>query len=900
MGERRIKETSGSKESRREFLVGIARATAVAGLASGPPVVPAFCAVSGRGDDAYFMATHLVAGASPIPEPYQPLHGGQFSGPAVSLSPDPLVRYRWQHTQADNTLQYYILRPIAAFTAEAGAFNGIQSERGKACDITVKGTGAIRFDFGTESAAWMEFDSSDLTGHVEMGVSEFTAPANENCIAAPERIGNTYRLKLNPQFYEGVRFGWIYIRSFSGKPWHISAVRLVCQIKPINYNGSFSCSDPMLTRIWYAGAYTVKLNLLQSYFGAILMDRGDRISWTGDAHIAQSASMVAFGTWEFVKKNLAVTANNDNHIASYALYWVLSLFDYYRYTGDRATLLEYIPNVRAKLSQAQAMFEKPKIGFYGWDDRLGGFIDNGNHESREAYRMLFIETCRRFAWVLGTLGRNDLQDQYRHATQQHAAQIQAKAGWAHGVGIFAASDAINAGVPTAAQEQLLYQRDFTNPVERISLSPFNEYFIIEAMGKMNWTDQALQTVLEDWGGQIEYGGTTFFECYWPSWNAVIPRNGPLPACLAGATSLCHPWSAGCTTWLTEYVAGITPTAPGFSRVDITPHLGRLLTRVAADAPTPHGSIHASFDVNRGVAEIITPAGVEARIGIPKVERRIETIRVNGQLVWDGREHSAAGMPGATDGGDWIYLTGIQPGRYTFEISYRGRTPRYVPQPLTYPVKASGQDAKTRGNWGGVYGRDGYVLFDYDGDGKAKQSLPDYVESVTLSGGRYVQWPASGADPRALAPDRSNKGPRIASAYYSPPISQKSWKANIYNVSSAPGSWAYMVATMVVDIRLKEPRSYRLALYAVDFDRMGRRESVDILSLPSLVLAAPVQAFSKFEQGKYLILECRGSVRLRINGIRGPNAVVSGVFFDPAGTEPANEATNHRQFSLHEV
>jgi alpha-L-rhamnosidase len=878
---KQFNRSRADKKSRREFLIDIGKVVAAAGFAGAAPT--AFCGEPAGDDDPYFAATHLLAGSSPIPEPYKPLHGGQFSGPAISLSPDPLVRFRWQQTNPDDTLQYYILRPIAVSTPNPHAFQGLESARGSACHIRVSGTGAIQFDFGTESAAWMEFDSSDLSGHVEMGVSEFNAPANENCIAAPERIGNTFRLKLNPQFYEGVRFGWIYVRSFSGKPWHISAVRLVCQIKPTNYDGSFSCSDPMLTRIWYTGAYTVKLNLLQSYLGAILMDRGDRISWTGDAHIAQAASMVAFGNWSFVKKNLAVTAHNDNSIASYALYWVLSLVDYYRYVGDKATLAPYIPNIQAKLAKAEAMFEKPKIVFYGWDDRLGGFIQNGNHESREAYRMLFIETCRQFAWAMGTLGRNDLQDRYRRTADRHSALVQAKADWARHAGIFAASDAINAGVPTAAQEQLLYRRDFTNPVERISLSPFNEYFVVKAMGKMNWTDQALQTVLEDWGGQIEYGGTTFFECYWPSWNAVISRNGPLPACLAGATSLCHPWSAGSTTWLTEYVAGITPTAPGFSMVDITPHLGRLLTHVTADAPTPHGTIHASFDVKRGAAEVATPTGVVARIGIPKVEREIETIHANGQLVWDGSGHSVAGISSVRNGAGFIYLAGVQPGRYTFEISYRGRTPAYIPQRLKYSVKVIGQDAKTSGNWGGVYGRDGYALFDYEGSGKSKESLPHYVESVALSGGRYVQWPSNGEDPRALAPDRTNKGQRVASAYYSPPISQKAWKANIYNASSAPGSWAYMVATMIVDIRLREQRNYRLALYAVDFDRTGRRQSVDVLSLPSLVLAAPVQVFSTFEEGKYLILECHGSVRLRINGIRGPNAVVSGVFFDPPET-----------------
>ncbi|HTV53447.1 MAG TPA: alpha-L-rhamnosidase C-terminal domain-containing protein, partial [Terriglobia bacterium] len=783
----------------------------------------------------------------------------------------------------------YMLRPVAVSSPTHGAFQGLQSARGGECDISVNGTGAILFDFGTESAAWMEFDSSDLSGNVEMGVSEFNVPANENCIAAPERIGITCRLKLNPQYYEGVRFGWIYVRSFSGKPWRISAVRLVCQIKPTNYDGSFFCSDPMLARIWYTGAYTVKLNLLRNYFGAILMERGDRISWTGDAHIAQSASMVAFGNWGFVKKNLAATAHNDNDIASYALYWVLSLVDYYRYTGDTATLASYIENVQAKLANAEAMFDSPKIVFYGWDDRLGGFIKSPNFETSEAYRMLFIETCRQFAWAVGTSGRHELREQYLRVAHQRAAWIQARPDWSHEAGIFASSDAINAGVPAAARERLRYRRDFTNPVERISFSPFNEYFIIKAMGKMNWTDQALETVLEDWGGQIEYGGTTFFECYWPSWNAVIRKNGPIPSCIAGPTSLCHPWSAGSTTWLTEYVAGITPTSPGFTTVDITPHLGRLLTHVTADAPTPRGTIHASFDVKRGAAEVVTPPGVVARVGIPKIEREIEMIRANGQLVWDGSGHTVAGISGVRNTADFIYFTGVESGRYAFQISYRGHTPAYVRQPLRYQVKEIRQDAATRGNWGGVYGRDGYSLFGYDGNGKAKESLPNYVESVTLSGGRYVHWVTNGGDPRALAPDRSNKRQRIASAYYSRPLSWKAWKADLYPTSSP--SWDWGPATMVVDIHLTHAHNYRLAMYAVDFDGKGRWESVDILRLPSLVLAAPVQAIADFREGKYLIFEFHDSVRLRINGICGPDAVVSGVFFDPAGSDPAQGAAS---------
>ncbi|HEV2329601.1 MAG TPA: alpha-L-rhamnosidase C-terminal domain-containing protein [Verrucomicrobiae bacterium] len=804
--------------------------------------------------------------------PYQSLHDGAFAGPAVPLSPDPLVRYCWRDPRASDDLQYYLLRPVKVSTDEPRAFAGLKSACGHRCNITVRGTGSIQFDFGVESAAWLEFDSPDMPGGVDMGVSEFTAPAWEHCIAAPTFTGgHTYCLKLKGRFdYNGVRFGWIYVRSFDGRPWHITNVRLVCQIKPTNYKGSFSCSDPMLTKIWYTGAYTVKLNLLQKLIGAILMDRGDRVPWTGDDHIAQGAALAAFGDWGDVAQDLDVTANNYQRIPSYALYWVLSLVDYYDYTGDRALLMQYIPNVQGKLSQAEAWFHDPKPNFYGWDDRLGsGFMDSGCDEACETYRMLFIETCRQFAQTMGTIGRDDLQKQYSQMADDYTQKIQDQPNWVNSATIFSAADAINASVPTTAQEDTLYRRVFANPVERISFSSFNEFFILKAMGQMGWTDPALQTTLEDWGGQINYGATTFLECYWPSWNAIIPQNGPVPSNQAGVTSLCHPWSAGCTTWLTRYVAGITPTGPGFATVDITPHLGRLLTRVAADAPTPHGNIHWSFDARRGRAELVIPDGVTARIGIPALERTINAIRINGRIAWDGSYHAVPAIAGASQQGDRVYFTGVGPGRYALSIRYSGSTPAYAPQPLVYPdsVNAHAQDVTTRGNWGGVYGKDGFLLFGYDLDKTNLEQLPSYVQSVTIKprAATVTQWAHDVNDPRALASNSHNEETRNA--------------ATLYNRN-----------TVLVDIRLKEPHRFRLAAYAVDFDREGRQEAVDVYNLPGLTLAAPTQAVREYQDGKYVIFDCRDSVRLRFDTIRGSNAVVSGIFFDPDSAQQATRPT----------
>jgi len=359
-------------------------------------------------------------GTSPIKEPYPYIHSDNFSGNPVPESPDPLVRYKWSNPKSTDGLEIYTLEPVKVTTDNPSTFSNLNSLTSDSPSVTVTGTGSIMFDFGVESAAWLEFDSPDLadSDSVEMSISEYNEPAVVNAGAqnpvktlTPVKYGNTYRLELNKELYEGVRFGWIHVRKFS-KPWHITGIRLVCQIKPTNYNGSFSCSDSLLTRIWYTGAYTVKLNLEKDYFGAILMERSDRFSWTGDAYPSQAASMVAFGNYSFVKKNLGNTSKQDNGIASYSLYWVLSLIDYYNYTGDTATLGNYIANASAKLDSAYSHYEtNSKLGFYGWDERLGAGFENPNcKEAENAYKMLSIRVWRKFATAMKEYGRTDLYE----------------------------------------------------------------------------------------------------------------------------------------------------------------------------------------------------------------------------------------------------------------------------------------------------------------------------------------------------------------------------------------------------------------------------------------------------------------------------------------------------------
>ena len=817
-------------------------------------------------------------GTSVAKQPYPVLNGGAFDGPAVKESPDPLIGYHWKNPKAGDGLQVYTLRPVAAVAEAPASFKNLDSATGAKPDIAVEGTGSIRFDFGVESAAWLEFDSPDLAGKIEMSISEYNEPAKVNSGPAhpdksgvPVKYGNTYRLELNHELYEGVRFGWIHVRSFAA-PWHITGVRLVCQAKPTNYRGGFACSDPMLTRIWYAGAYGVKLNLTKDYFGAILMDRGDRISWTGDAHPSQAAALVAFGNFDFIKKNIDNTSGQNNGIRSYSLYWVLSLIDYYNYTGDAATLEKYIANVCGKLDDAFSVYEKnPGLGFYGWDERLGaGFEHDSCQESQQAYRMLSIRASKAFAEAMEKCGRTKLRDKYNGYANGRMAELRRNAAWYQGFGLHANADAVTTGLLSDAEKRAVFEQSFADRVNRVSFSPFNQYFVIQAFALLNKYDDALSSIKDLWGGQLTYGGTTFFEVFRPSWCSVLGINDALPNNQCGYTSLCHPWGGGVTKWLSEEVLGIRPTSPGFKTFDVTPHLGRTLTRVSGRTPTPRGEISASFDVATGACMVSVPTGTVGRLGIPKVEKTIERIMVNGKCVWDAAFHPVPGIGGASQDSDFVYFTDLQPGEHAFAVAYRGVTPPYVEPPEIFPARLVGEDAKTSGNWGGVYGKEGYVLCNYNGNGADKLRLPAYVSSVNYymknSGGKpnAVVWASGTDDARALAPDPENGKTRTAAGLFT-------------------GDPVACEQAFTVTINVNGRHDYSVALYFADWDDKGRRLAVDMFDESTLCLIAPTKIVNDFRGGKYLVYSYDKSARFRIYHVRGDNAVLSGIFFDAGGS-----------------
>jgi hypothetical protein len=246
---------------------------------------------------------------------------------------------------------------------------------------------------------------------------------------------------------------------------------------------------------------------------------------------------------------------------------------------------------------------------------------------------------------------------------------------------------------------------------------------------------------------------------------------------------------------------------------------------------------------------------------------IHKVLLNGRLLWDGEFHKLDGVGGVAVNGNFLYLSDVQPGHYKFSASYGSETSLFTQKPLIYPMGSAREDAGTSGDWGGIYGREGYALFDYDGVKKDRRELPAYVVSVQPSsrkngGCLHAQSSASTEDRRAPAPSRMNERTRhVGQLYTGDPIACQQ--------------------TMTVDVEVIEDKKYNAALYFLDWDRLGRRQAVEVFDLKTLNRIAPVEIVHDFEQGKYLVYTCTRSVRFRIDQIRGKNAVLNGIFFDPA-------------------
>lgn len=607
-----------------------------------------------------------ASAAAPVPrgiDPYPYLYGGSW-GPAVSASPDPTANYTWDLDSLEDPVAYQCIHdiPVEAVADPAPSFLNLETMLSSRANVTVLGSGVIRLGWPQTGACWIEFVSPDLPSAdiITVGLSESDMPAPLEAGKKAKQYGSTWRLEPNAAFYEGVRFAWLNVTSAPSQPFHITGLQRVCQVVPTNYRGHFESSDPDLDRIWWVGAYTVKVTLngngapgkvcppgktgtsepgCGGFLGSELIDRGDRIAFLGDAHAAQAAAMVAFGNYQVLASSNNYTKNIPNNIEPYWVMWVNSVIDYWDATADRLLIDELTPWVVQRLERAKVLYKQALTGSaqLQWsrdDDRIGfGFEFPDIAEAQLAFRALTIEACSRWSGVMQQIGNVSAAKEYHELASNYIAELKLDPDWWKKWGMHASADAINAGILTHGETEAIVTAYLSDRFQLPSLSNFESHFVLRALGAANASDQALALVRRHWAYVTDLGATTTWERYDPEWHDVgaLHVNGPPVNAMNDRSSMAHPWAAGATTFLSNFGLGIRPTSPGYRTWEAVPrlmgaaHMGRL-EFVRGRVPVP-GEAAAGFemDLRRGACMVEVPRGTVAQVGVPRLQTGLRAI-----------------------------------------------------------------------------------------------------------------------------------------------------------------------------------------------------------------------------------------------------------------------------------
>ena len=450
-------------------------------------------------------------------------------------------------------------------------------------------------------------------------------------------------------------------------------------------------------------------------------------------------------------------------------------------------------------------------------------------------------------------GRQDLSRKYETYADEKQQQLQCSPDWQEGLDIFAASDAVNADVVSPEDVSSLWKNVYSDRLQRVSYSPFNQYFVINALARLGRYGEAMNTIDDCWGGQLRYGATTFFEVFRPSWNLCKLEDNDAPVNnQCGYTSFTHPWSAGVAKWLSEEILGVKPETPGFKTFTVCPHLTSGLTRIDGTVPTPHGKIRVYMDVKEGKGSLSVPAGTTGRLAIPLMGAGNIEIKMDGQTVQPEKKNATH-----------VYLPVLNDGLHTFSFSYdRPAESPMVEEDINYcyPASTVKEDTLTQGNWKGVYGSKGYVLFSYDGEGAHRTKLPKQCQSIICQREENSRYMNTASDKRALVSNLENDESRSLGAIttFDPQVCRQ---------------------TITIDVDYRHDKPYKISLYFVDWDNNGRRSAIELFDLQNKRILSPVHMVRNYEMGRYVTFEVNQPVRIRICQVRGANAACSALFLD---------------------
>ena len=506
------------------------------------------------------------------------------------------------------------------------------------------------FDFGRELSGRVE-----VAGTSDGVVEIHTGETRESCLRLLKdpnlrRIDNSgpWTLNLSEKSVQRTpytAFRYALVTVVGAKP--LTLTKLDCDFKyyPVTYRGTFACSDPLLTRIWYTGAYTAHLCMQEDIWDAPKRDRG---LWIGDLQVTGQTINDVFADKFLMEKTIAggranaqggrgmndAPMSDVNSIPGYSAAWFGVLADFYRHSGDLPFLRSQHEAIVSLLLFQKTEFDSHKLfvnPLKEWDfcDWAPNYVKD-TKETLETTDLFDIYGVRQAVFLLHELG--DTKNETLYTAWANDLSIAArnrfadKATGIYGDSVQENTMAVYSGVASKYQCKQIYNHILKagTPAWKVPsgadlsgsevISPYYGSFLLRAYAELHENQAGMDFLRRYWGDMLQRKGTTWWECFDPSFShSMDDVLSKMPY-----LSMCHGWSSGPTSYLTECVLGVQPNSGGYDTVVISPHLGDL-TWVAGNVPTPHGVIRVRVTKHnfRLVCTLSVPKGVHATVTIGK-------------------------------------------------------------------------------------------------------------------------------------------------------------------------------------------------------------------------------------------------------------------------------------------
>jgi alpha-L-rhamnosidase len=501
------------------------------------------------------------------------------------------------------------------------------------------------------------------------------------------RLGRLYSLKLRDglQYFESRDYyalGTVrVIVRHADKPVEIREVSADYLSQPVEYLGSFTCSDAALNALWKSGRWSTQICMITHHLDSPMHQ--EPISDYGDYVIEDLVNFNTMGTNPWLAKQdlrkwawVMEDAHYHTFHTSYVFYWLQALLNYYDYTGDRTVIDEVAPQVHAMLDQYTTYLgkngiisEAPNYMFMDWvtirDDKDPKIAFASHHPPAvigQGYMTaLFYRGLADGIRVAQLTGDQARVDQYSRLRPRVAAAYQ-KELWDEARGQYRDGKAFvtsvkpgkwlpadvqmesfsvqnNAfsvlyGLAPPARRQAILETMLKNP--NWDVTPFFMHFVFDALAKGGLFDSAAVAKMHDF--------------------VVIPETQTVREMGPAKGDYSHGWIASPTYQMSSKILGITPAAPGFDAINIQPtYCGLAFARGAV--PSRHGLIGVDWtrQPNQLSIKLDIPPGTHANVNLPTGHAP------NPQLLLEGKP--LATTTGTPSG---VHLVHVQPGSVSFQ------------------------------------------------------------------------------------------------------------------------------------------------------------------------------------------------------------------------------------------